>query len=163
MQVGEVADLVDEHRAAVAADVLVRPEHEVVEQQLPAPFEQIGQRDLACRAVEGVTLLDSHARQHAALSRERVAGPSGLLLLAEQRVVCCLPLRLGDDRWKVHGAPLGHSYSVHHSYDRPPSGNSSALHGDRHGRAAFRRTRKAPSPAPFSVAGAGFEPATSGL
>jgi hypothetical protein len=39
VQVGEVADLVDEHRAAVAARVLVRAEHEVVEEQLPAAVE----------------------------------------------------------------------------------------------------------------------------
>jgi hypothetical protein len=37
VQVGEMADLVDEHRAPVAAGVLVRSEHEVVNEQLPAP------------------------------------------------------------------------------------------------------------------------------
>jgi hypothetical protein len=41
VQVSQVADLVDEHRAAVAAHVLIRPEHEVVEQQLPAALEEV--------------------------------------------------------------------------------------------------------------------------
>jgi len=44
VQVGEVADLGDEHRAAVAARVLERAEHEVVEEQLRAALEEIEQR-----------------------------------------------------------------------------------------------------------------------
>src|SRR6266545_5416329 len=56
--VGEVADLVDEHRAAVAANVMVRAEHEVVEEQLPAALEEVEQRGLARRPIEDVVLLD---------------------------------------------------------------------------------------------------------
>src|SRR3954449_2342787 len=75
MQVGGMADLVDEHAAAVAALVLVRPEHEVVEDQLaPAP-EQVPKRGLPPRAVELVALLDLRPRQPPALRGKLVAPP----------------------------------------------------------------------------------------
>src|SRR5256886_6797362 len=106
MQVGEVADLVDEHRAPVAAGVLVRAEHEVIEEQLPAPFEEIEQLGLAFRPDEDVLLLDVRPRKPAALGGERVPRARGFLLLDEQRVPRRLPFLRRDDRWKVHGAPL---------------------------------------------------------
>src|SRR5947208_16754528 len=49
-QVGEVADLVDGHGAAVAARLLVQPEPEVVAKQLPAALEEAHQRRLTDRA-----------------------------------------------------------------------------------------------------------------
>src|SRR5437763_384492 len=93
VQVREVADLVDEHRAAVAARVLVRPEHEVVEEQLTASLEEVGQARLSVRAVEDVVLVDPDSRQPAALGGERVACPGGFLFLGKKRVVRCLPVR----------------------------------------------------------------------
>src|SRR5438874_7851668 len=47
MEVGEVADLVDDHRAAAAARLLVGAEHEVVEDELTAPLEEIEEVRLA--------------------------------------------------------------------------------------------------------------------
>jgi hypothetical protein len=81
--VGEVADLVDEHGAAVAARLLVRPEHEVVEEQLPTALEEVHQGRLAGRAVEDVVLVHPDPRQPATLGGERVACPGGLLLLGK--------------------------------------------------------------------------------
>ena len=78
-----MADLVDEHGAAVAARLLVRPEHEVVEKQLPAALEEVEQGCLAGRAVEHVVAVDPNPRQPATLGGERVACPGGLLLLDE--------------------------------------------------------------------------------
>ena len=105
-----MADLVDEHRAADAAHVLVRSEHEVVEEQLPAPLEEIEQRRLAVRPVEDVVLVDPHPRKPAALGGERVARTGGFLLLGEERVPRCLPFRLRrrpvEDSW----APFAHSF-----------------------------------------------------
>ena len=106
-----MADLVDEHRTAVAARILVRPEHEVVEEQLRPPLEQVEQRRLALRTVEGVVLVDPNHRQPATLGGERVACTAGFLFLGKELVARCLPLRCGDDRGKVHNAPLTHSYS----------------------------------------------------
>src|SRR5205823_1578244 len=103
VQVGEVADLVDEHRAAVATHILIRPEHEVVEKQLPATFEEIEQPSLARGPVEDVVLIDVHPREPATLGGKIVARARGLLLLDEQRVPRRLPLHRGNDWWKIHG------------------------------------------------------------
>ena len=62
MQVSEVADLVEDNGATVAACVLVRAEHEVVEEQLPTPLEEVDQPGLAGRAVEDVVLVDPDHR-----------------------------------------------------------------------------------------------------
>src|SRR5580765_8291981 len=114
VQVSEVADLIDEHRAPAAANILVRTEHEVVEEQLRAPFEQVGQRDLAFRAFEGVLLLDPDSRKAAAPGRERVPRPGRFFLLDEQCVTRCLPLGLGDDGRKVHDELLSFAGSDIH-------------------------------------------------
>src|SRR5438067_12412650 len=100
-----MADLVDEHRAAVTADVLIRPEHEVIEEQLPAALEEVEQRRLSVRTVEDVALVDPDHRQPATLRRDRVSGARGLLFLRKQRISRGLPLRGGHDWRKV----LSHS------------------------------------------------------
>ena len=41
MEMGEVADLVDDHRASVTSNLLIRAKHEVVEKELTAPVEEI--------------------------------------------------------------------------------------------------------------------------
>src|SRR5205814_179236 len=120
VQVGEVADLVDEHRAAVAARVLVRPEHEVVDEQLPAPLEEVEQARLAGGTVEDVGLVDPDHWQPAALGRERVSCLGGVLFLGKERLPRCLPFRFRDDLGKVHGPPL----------DTPGSVSPGTLAGD---------------------------------
>ena len=79
-----VPDLVDDHRAALAARLLVGAEHEVVEQELAAPVEKIDQPRLAVRALEDVVLLDPQPGQTAPLGGERVVlAGERLLLLAD--------------------------------------------------------------------------------
>ena len=89
---GEVADVVDDHRTAVAAFVPGRTEHEVVQDQLSASFEQIEQAGLAVRALEDVILLDPDHGQPPALGSERIPRPCRLLFLGEQLVSQNLPL-----------------------------------------------------------------------
>src|SRR5438045_9134138 len=72
---------IDHHRAAIAALGLIGPEHEVVEQQLPAALEDIYERRLPARGLQDVVLLDPHARQPPAFGGERVTGSGALLLL----------------------------------------------------------------------------------
>ena len=91
MQVGEVADLVDEHRATVAARILVRPEHEVVEEQLRATLEEVEQAGLAVGSLERVVLVDQHPWQAATLGGECVSRPGCFLFLGKERLACCLP------------------------------------------------------------------------
>src|SRR5262245_18522194 len=88
-----MADLVDEHGAAVAASLLVGAEHEVVEEELAPALEQIEPARLAAGTLEDVVLLDPHHRQPAALRRQRIERARQLLLLDEQLVARGLPLR----------------------------------------------------------------------
>jgi hypothetical protein len=59
-------------------------EHEVVDDQLPAPFEDVDQADGASRAFEDVVLLDLHHRQLPAPAIEGVAAPCQVLLGGQQ-------------------------------------------------------------------------------
>ena len=94
--------LVGNHRAARAS--LLRPAvharlvEEAVEDQLPAPVEEVEQAHWPVRSLELVLLLDEHPRHPAALGRHRVARVGELLLLDQQRVVRLLPFLLTDDR-----------------------------------------------------------------
>ena len=72
MQMSEVADLVDEHRATGATRLLVRTEHELVENELTPALEQVGEAPLTGRPLEGVVPFDPHHRQATALGRARV-------------------------------------------------------------------------------------------
>ena len=123
-----MTDLVDEHRTAVAARFLVRPEHEVVEEQLPPPLEEVEQARLAVRPVEDVILVHADHRQPATLGGERVACPSGFFFVGKKRVPRCLPLRRGDDRGKVH--ERSHLHRRRATRLRQ-SGNARRRHGDR--------------------------------
>src|SRR5262249_13314639 len=91
VKVCDMGELVGDHRAAVAADLLIWPEHEVVDEELPATVEQVDEGGLSARSVELVFLLDSHHRLAASLSRKGVALPRHRLLLGEDPLVCPLP------------------------------------------------------------------------
>jgi hypothetical protein len=107
MQVRGMAQVVHEHRTAGAARV--RPtvhagrEHEVIDEQLPAAFEQVEQACLAVRAVEHVILFDAQHRLPAALGGQRVARAGRLLLQREHPFLRGLPfLRRNDRRQRIH-------------------------------------------------------------
>ncbi len=92
MQVGEVADVVDDHAAARAGVIVARLQHVVIDDELAAAVEQVEQARLAVRALEHILLLDPDRRQPPALGCQSVSGPGGLLLLDEQGRVGDLPL-----------------------------------------------------------------------
>jgi hypothetical protein len=75
-------------RAADAAGVRPavdgRAEHEVVDQQLRAPVEELGQRLRPVLGLEAVVLLDRDPRQLLPLPGELVASAGELLLLGEE-------------------------------------------------------------------------------
>jgi hypothetical protein len=93
---GRVGDLIGDPRAAGAAAVGPAVdgwlEEEAVEDQLPAPLEQVEQARGAVRALELIVVLDGHSRHAAALGGQRVAGVGQLLLLDEQFLARRLPL-----------------------------------------------------------------------
>ena len=80
-----------------AAGLVAGPEHEVVDEQLGAPVEELAERLLAVVGVEAVLLLHRHPRQLASLPRELVAEPCVLLLADEQPLACGEPLLTGSD------------------------------------------------------------------
>ena len=107
MQVSEVRELIDEHRAAVAALILVGAEHELVERELAAPLKQVEQAHLPVRTFEAVVLGDLVHRLAPALAGEPVALAHVGPLLGQQLLVGTLPLLLRDDLGKIHTRLLG--------------------------------------------------------
>src|SRR3712207_9520068 len=63
VQMRKMADVVDQKRTAIAAFVPAGIEHEVIDDKLATPFEQIEQTRPAVRAFEGVFLVDLDHRQ----------------------------------------------------------------------------------------------------
>src|SRR5262245_34726048 len=106
MQVGRVGELIDDHRASVAADLLIRSEHEVVDEELPAALEEVEKRGISVRSLEPVGLLDQRHRLAAALRGEGVALPRQRLLLREDPFVRCLPLLLWHHVREIHPSLL---------------------------------------------------------
>jgi hypothetical protein len=97
VDVGQVADLVGEHRAA-APRLPIGRKPEVVDDQPAAALEEVDQRDGPVRTVEGVIGGELHHRLATALGAQGVAGPGGLLLRQES-LVEALPLLVADDWW----------------------------------------------------------------
>jgi hypothetical protein len=69
----------------------------VVDEQLRAAVEEIGERLRTARGVEAVVLLDRDPGQLAPFRGQLVAATCVLLLLPQQLVAFRLPLRLRDD------------------------------------------------------------------
>jgi hypothetical protein len=83
-----------------------RLEERAVDDQLPAPGEQVDQARLAVRPFEYVVLLHGDPGHAPALGGQRVPGACHLLLLDEQLLVRGRPLPRRDDRRCVHGEDL---------------------------------------------------------
>src|SRR3954451_3535066 len=81
-----------------------RAEHEVVDEQLRATVEELGERLRPRRGLEAVGLLDRPPWEPAPLPRKLVASPGELLLLREQLLAGRVEFRLCAD------LGLGHSY-----------------------------------------------------
>src|ERR671923_2156142 len=67
-----------------AARRVLRPEHEVVDEELRAPSEEVRERGAAFVGLEAVVLVDPDPRKLLPLPRELVAPPGQLLLGLEQ-------------------------------------------------------------------------------
>src|SRR5260370_33132152 len=84
---GEVHDaaleIVGPERAALAPLLPVGREHEMVDDQLRAPGEQVAERDLAVRPIEHVRLVDADPREIVPLLAQPVAPRRQPLLLSE--------------------------------------------------------------------------------
>src|SRR5712692_9586016 len=89
-------EIVRPERAALAPLSPVRTEHEVIDDQLAAALEEIGQSLLAAGDVEDIVLLHSDPRQLPALPAQLVTQPRELFLLDEMLLVRCEPFVARD-------------------------------------------------------------------
>src|SRR5215471_21014926 len=98
MQMGaDAGKAVGAQRAMRTSGLVVRMEHEVVDDELAAPVEQIGERLFAARAVEAVLLRHALPGQIALQSAHLVALALERLFLREQLLPRGQPLFVGYD------------------------------------------------------------------
>src|SRR2546425_4939101 len=88
----EAVEPVRDRRAGWTPRRVVGPEHEVVDEELRAPSEEVYQRGAPLVGLESVLLVDPDPRQLLPSPRQLVAAPRELLLRLEQREPRCEPL-----------------------------------------------------------------------
>src|SRR2546427_3129032 len=89
---GKAVEAVGDRRARWAAGGVVGPEHEVVDEKLRAPSEEVCQRGAPLVGLESVLLVDPDPWQLLPSPRQLVAAPRQLLLRLEQLAPRCKPL-----------------------------------------------------------------------
>jgi hypothetical protein len=89
---GEPVEAVRNRRAGRAAGGVIGAEHEVVDEELRAPAEEVRQRGAALVGLEAIRLVDPHPRQVLPPPRQLVAAPRERLLRLEQIEPRCEPL-----------------------------------------------------------------------
>src|SRR5438105_1719684 len=94
-------DMVDFERAADAALLPAGTEHEMLDDQLAAAVEQVGERLLALRTIEHIGLFDLDPWQVAPLRAQLVAQTGEFLFLGQMRLARGQPL-LSRDNPMVH-------------------------------------------------------------
>ena len=91
----ERPDVIDDHRATRTPrrrpPIHAGRKHEVIDDQLAPPFEQVEQPDFAARPVENVVLFDPHHRQPAPFRVQRIPRLRRRLLLDQELVASALP------------------------------------------------------------------------
>ena len=100
---GEAFEPVRDRRAGGAARLVIGSEHEMVEEELRAPPEEIHERGAAfIGLVEVIVLVESDPGQRLAPPRELVAAPRQLLFFLEQREARLEPFFTGPDLMRAH-------------------------------------------------------------
>src|SRR5216683_3871763 len=95
-------DMIELERTADASLAPIRAEHEMLDDQLTASAEQIGEGFLPVGPVEDVSLLHLYPGQCAPLRAQPVAQAGELLFLAQEFGTGRQPLFLRDDRMLLH-------------------------------------------------------------
>src|SRR5215469_15542728 len=85
-------EAVCDRRTRRTAGGVVRPEHEMVEEELRAPSEEIRERGVAFVGLKPILLVDPNPRQFQTPLCQLVAAPGQLLLCLEQVQARCEPL-----------------------------------------------------------------------
>src|SRR5262245_61093287 len=89
---GEPVKAVRDRRTGRAPGSVVGPEHEVVDEELRPPAEEVSQRGASLVGLESVLLIDPHPRQGLPPPRQLVAAPRVLFLRLEQLEPLCEPV-----------------------------------------------------------------------
>ena len=100
----DAVDRVGDRRVDRATGLVARAEHEVVDEQLGPPVEQLGERLLPVVRLEAVVLLHPHPGQIPTQLRDLVAQPGVLLLPLEQFLARREPLLARSDRVTGHSS-----------------------------------------------------------
>src|SRR5260370_309790 len=115
----DAVEVVGPERAARAALVPIRAEHEMLDDELATPLEQVAERHFALRRVEDIALLDLLPRQLAALARQLVAPAGEFLLLGEMGLLRLQPLFVRNNARCRHDALLRRSPSLSNDSVQP--------------------------------------------
>src|SRR5437868_4350440 len=105
----DAIEVVGPERAALTALGPLRPEHEVVDEQLAAPLEQLGQRTGSVDRLEPVALVDAQPRERSPPAAQFVALACELLFRLEKvkpRTEPILPRGDGGLDRQLHGSSL---------------------------------------------------------
>src|SRR5437660_11778809 len=89
---GEPVEAVRDRRAGRTAGGVVGPKHEVVDEELRAPSEEVCDRGAPLVGLESILLVDSNPRQFLPTSRQLVAASCEFLLCFEQLEASWEPL-----------------------------------------------------------------------
>src|ERR1700674_3698152 len=116
----KVAHVVGAERAADATLLPTRAEHEMIDDQLATPVEQVGERVPAVKSVEDIFLLDLDPGQRPPLGAQLVAPASEFLLRDEQSRARGKPFLPGNNLGIFHAVLLG-------SNRRPIDGNTAGV------------------------------------
>src|SRR6266852_3352816 len=118
---GDAVESVGDRRAGRTPGLVLRPEHEVVDEELRAPAEQILQRLVALLGVERINLIDSYPGQLLSQPRDVVAAPCQVLLGGEQIEPCFQPLvTCCGHMCRHHATPFLARYRSKHSRGELP-------------------------------------------
>src|SRR3954463_4152144 len=108
----EAVEAIGDRRARRAACGVIRAEHEMVDEELRAPSEQLWQRRAALLGIEAVLFVDTDPRQLLSPARELIATPRQLLLGFQQLEPGGKPLFTRSGCMFRHRfSPIGHRFS----------------------------------------------------
>src|SRR2546426_6668407 len=106
-------DMIGQERAAPAALLPPRTEHEMIDDQLAASLEEVSERLLALRPVEHIRFFDLDPGQVAPLGTQLIAQPGEFLLLDQELLARGEPLVSRYDSVVLHDSiSFPHSASL---------------------------------------------------
>jgi hypothetical protein len=113
----DAIEIVGPERAALAAFLPVGTQHEVIDDELAAAGEEIGERLRAIGPLKDISLLDLHPGHMAAPGAQFVTGAGEGLFLGQERLARRQPFVLRYDCGLGHGASSRAQMIINHSIE----------------------------------------------